>query len=392
IVENPQHLYAVQWVIVERQKTIIVERQIVKGIENLPAKSVKFGTPAAELELPREVSVEVETVREERPAALESTTSVKVPVEWDYSNYRSKEAGVYELYGNLRIGGTELENPENLRAKIRVTVEEQEMERIVRREIVEVLRPTALSVEYGTAREALPLPKRVTVRVKTTVEERPIGTIETSMSTEEISVRWADGEYNPEVSGVYLIIGSLELEGLNLMNPTGATVVQTVYVKAKAVTPAPPSLPDDPTDPNRPTPPVNPGRPDRPTPPTQPTQPTETTIADETTPLGAVQEDQWRKNWVPGMTTDLRFQDISGHPFEAAIRFAVANGIFKGTSETTFEPEKKLTRGMLVTILHRLTENPSAGRDVSFTDTTPQAYYMEALKWAVSRGIITGYA
>lgn len=76
--------------------------------------------------------------------------------------------------------------------------------------------------------------------------------------------------------------------------------------------------------------------------------------------------------------------------FHQDVDFALTTGMMKGTSDTTFSPNMGTTRGMIVTILWRLQNKPSAGA-VGFADVPRSSYYSEAIAWAASCGIVTGY-
>ena len=86
------------------------------------------------------------------------------------------------------------------------------------------------------------------------------------------------------------------------------------------------------------------------------------------------------------------FTDINGHWAENDINSAVGIGLFKGTSDTTFSPEKTLTRGELVTILYRMAGEPKAPASSSFTDVPAGKFYSEAVAWAAENGIVKGLA
>ena len=62
-----------------------------------------------------------------------------------------------------------------------------------------------------------------------------------------------------------------------------------------------------------------------------------------------------------------------------------------GTSETTFNPRTKLTRGMLVTILHRMEGKPEPTTENKFNDVYKALYYYDAIRWATEKGIVHGY-
>ena len=72
-----------------------------------------------------------------------------------------------------------------------------------------------------------------------------------------------------------------------------------------------------------------------------------------------------------------------------SLEYVLNKGMMNGTSDTTFAPEGNVTRGMLVTILHRLEGYPS-GRKASFTDVVSGSWYEDAVNWASSEGIVKG--
>ena len=92
------------------------------------------------------------------------------------------------------------------------------------------------------------------------------------------------------------------------------------------------------------------------------------------------------------------FKDVSETDwFYSTVRFVNENGLFGGISETEFVPYMSITRGMVVTVLHRLENSPEAAAGNTFADVEPDAYYAnsvawaeESMRWAVGSGIITG--
>ena len=73
-----------------------------------------------------------------------------------------------------------------------------------------------------------------------------------------------------------------------------------------------------------------------------------------------------------------------------AVLWAVENGITKGTSSTTFSPDDTCTRAQIVTFLWRSEQSPAAGSSNPFTDVSADAYYANAVLWAVKEAITTG--
>ena len=75
-----------------------------------------------------------------------------------------------------------------------------------------------------------------------------------------------------------------------------------------------------------------------------------------------------------------------------AVSYAASNGLVSGTSPTTFSPHAPMTRGMFVTVLHRLGGRPAVGAGGAFSYVTnPSAYYYNAVTWANTNGIVRGY-
>ena len=76
-----------------------------------------------------------------------------------------------------------------------------------------------------------------------------------------------------------------------------------------------------------------------------------------------------------------------------AVDFAASNGLFSGTSATTFSPNMSMTRGMFVTVLGRLAAVPDTyGRTKStpFSDVTQADYFFPYAMWANDNCIVTG--
>ncbi len=84
------------------------------------------------------------------------------------------------------------------------------------------------------------------------------------------------------------------------------------------------------------------------------------------------------------------FKDVNKTDwFYESVRFVVENGMMRGTGKETFEPGIPLTRGMLVTVLHRLENEPSSEKS-SYVDVEEGKYYSKAVSWARQNGIIMG--
>ncbi|WP_326910888.1 S-layer homology domain-containing protein [Sedimentibacter sp. MB31-C6] len=95
-------------------------------------------------------------------------------------------------------------------------------------------------------------------------------------------------------------------------------------------------------------------------------------------------DDNMQKNYI-NLFIDVNETDW----FYDAVKFAIENGLMIGTDTYTFEPELLVTRGMLVTILHRL-ENQPLDLNGNFADVKPGDYYYNAVAWAQQNNIILG--
>ena len=76
--------------------------------------------------------------------------------------------------------------------------------------------------------------------------------------------------------------------------------------------------------------------------------------------------------------------------FYEAVQYVYENGMMSGTGDTTFSPDTTTTRGMIVTILHRMEGKPTAAGE-TFTDVAAGQYYADAVAWASANGIVSGY-
>ncbi len=85
------------------------------------------------------------------------------------------------------------------------------------------------------------------------------------------------------------------------------------------------------------------------------------------------------------------FSDVSMNAYYAqAVTWAVQQGVTTGTSNTTFSPASSVTRAQAVTFLWRSRGKPQAGSMNPFSDVAPDEYYTQAVLWAVQQGITTG--
>ena len=100
----------------------------------------------------------------------------------------------------------------------------------------------------------------------------------------------------------------------------------------------------------------------------------------------------WRAAGCPApKSSTMPFTDVAkGSYYYDAVSWAVENGITKGTSDTTFSPDATCTRGQIVTFLWRAQQSPAAGSTNPFADVAADAYYADAVLWAVREDITNG--
>ena len=85
------------------------------------------------------------------------------------------------------------------------------------------------------------------------------------------------------------------------------------------------------------------------------------------------------------------FYDVpNGAYFYEAVKWAVENGITTGVGNDLFAPEQPCTRAQIVTFLWRAAGSPEPKTASSFTDVPVSAYYAKAVAWAVENGITNG--
>lgn len=105
---------------------------------------------------------------------------------------------------------------------------------------------------------------------------------------------------------------------------------------------------------------------------------------------------QWQESDEDGDNGDEEWEnpyaDVSANQwFYAAVQYVSENNLMNGVAENAFGPDIHTTRGMLVTILHRMEGEPQAGEH-SFTDVAEDEYYADAVAWAAENDIVNGYS
>lgn len=100
------------------------------------------------------------------------------------------------------------------------------------------------------------------------------------------------------------------------------------------------------------------------------------------------EESQWEQETSPVSV----FADVPSHVYYAdAVQWAAEEKITDGTSNTTFSPDFHCTRAQVVTFLWRAAGCPvPVGRTIPFADVMEDAYYYDAVVWALEEGITDG--
>ena len=99
----------------------------------------------------------------------------------------------------------------------------------------------------------------------------------------------------------------------------------------------------------------------------------------------------WRAAGKPIVSANVSFTDVSSDAFYyEAVKWAVANGITAGTDAAHFSPNATCTRGQVVTFLYRAAKSPSVSTVSSFSDVAAGSYCYNAVSWAVANGITAG--
>ena len=98
----------------------------------------------------------------------------------------------------------------------------------------------------------------------------------------------------------------------------------------------------------------------------------------------------WRAAGSPEPKTASSFTDVPANAYYAkAVAWAVENGITNGMTATMFAPDATCTRGQSVTFLHRALKGSASG-STNFTDVASDAFYADAVNWAVANNVTNG--
>ena len=83
-------------------------------------------------------------------------------------------------------------------------------------------------------------------------------------------------------------------------------------------------------------------------------------------------------------------EDAQDHGMDLSLTWAQEEGILLGTGPDQLTPNGEATRAMAVTVLHRYAGTPQANSSHPFSDVPAEAYYADAVAWAVEEGIAKG--
>ena len=98
----------------------------------------------------------------------------------------------------------------------------------------------------------------------------------------------------------------------------------------------------------------------------------------------------WRAAGSPEPKTASSFTDVPASAYYAkAVAWAVENGITNGMTATEFAPDATCTRGQSVTFLYRALKGTASG-STNFTDVASDAFYADAISWAVANNVTNG--
>ena len=88
----------------------------------------------------------------------------------------------------------------------------------------------------------------------------------------------------------------------------------------------------------------------------------------------------------------IKFTDVAESDwFYDGVLYVYEQNLMNGVSESRFDPDNTLTRGMLVTILYRYADEPDANAaGNTFSDVPDGRYYSDAVIWAAKNGIVQG--
>ena len=111
-----------------------------------------------------------------------------------------------------------------------------------------------------------------------------------------------------------------------------------------------------------------------------------------TLPVTSLRLDGDQTVYAGWVSLELPFRDVRPEDwFYADVRYVYEAGLMNGTAEGLFSPDLFTSRAMIVTVLWRLSGSPVVNYYMPFADVDQASWYAEAVRWAASCGIVTGY-
>lgn len=102
------------------------------------------------------------------------------------------------------------------------------------------------------------------------------------------------------------------------------------------------------------------------------------------------EENESEKTSKDDEVNEMCFADVKKNEWHyEAVKYVYERKLMNGT-ENGFEPESKMSRAMLVTVLYRMVNPVNIETNHIFTDVPNGQWYSDAIAWAASRGIVSG--
>lgn len=93
---------------------------------------------------------------------------------------------------------------------------------------------------------------------------------------------------------------------------------------------------------------------------------------------------------IPAGAAQSAATDVQGHWAQTPLERMVEKGVMTGTSAGVLSPDQGASRAMAVTVLYRYQGSPKVEAAAVFSDVPKDAYYYDAVSWAVHEGIVQG--
>lgn len=100
----------------------------------------------------------------------------------------------------------------------------------------------------------------------------------------------------------------------------------------------------------------------------------------------------WRAAGAPAPESETNpFKDVAEDAYyHDAVLWAVEQKITNGTAADAFSPNEQCTRAQIAALLYRAAGSPEVSGKIAFKDVAADAYYADAVLWAVENGVTNG--